>query len=113
MSTTEILRRGRERNRRRDKERERKRELQHQRIAELRERWARLGTDELLDELGACLFIGGSRPIHPATLWRGVKKGVYSRPIKVGEQAVRWPRCNLQADIARSNAGGDTHEIVT
>jgi hypothetical protein len=100
MSATEILRRDRERKRKRDQERERRRARRAKRIAELLERWKTQppGPDERLDELAACLYVGGSKPIDPSTLWRR-----YSPPIKVGAQAVRWPRRNLDADIARMN----------
>jgi predicted DNA-binding transcriptional regulator AlpA len=63
--------------------------------------------DELLDVAGACRLIGGSRPIHPATLWRGIKAGRYSRPIKIGPQSVRWRRSELAADIERMAAERD------
>jgi predicted DNA-binding transcriptional regulator AlpA len=55
--------------------------------------------EELLDIYAACQFIGGSRPINPATLWRGVKAGRYSKPIRIGPQSVRWRRAELAADI--------------
>jgi predicted DNA-binding transcriptional regulator AlpA len=64
--------------------------------------------DELLDCYEACKFIGGSRPINPATLWRGVKAGRYSRPIKIGPQSVRWRRSELQADLDRMIAERDS-----
>ena len=63
--------------------------------------------DDLLDVAAACQFIGGSRPINPATLWRGVKVGRYSKPIKIGAQAVRWRRADLEADIERMVAERD------
>ena len=31
--------------------------------------------DDLLDLAAACRFFGGSRPIHPATLYRGISQG--------------------------------------
>jgi predicted DNA-binding transcriptional regulator AlpA len=68
--------------------------------------------DELLDIYEACKFIGGSRPINPATLWRGVKAGRYSRPIKIGPQAVRWRRSELQSDIDRMIAERDSVEAA-
>jgi predicted DNA-binding transcriptional regulator AlpA len=61
----------------------------------------------LLDIYEACRFIGGSRPINPATLWRGVKAGRFSKPIKIGVQAVRWRRTELAADIDRMAAERD------
>jgi predicted DNA-binding transcriptional regulator AlpA len=63
--------------------------------------------DELLDVDEACRFIGGTRPINPATLWRGVKSGRYSRPINISPQLVRWRRSELQADIDRMIAERD------
>jgi predicted DNA-binding transcriptional regulator AlpA len=63
--------------------------------------------DDLLDLYETCRFIGGSRPINPATLWRGVKSGRYARPIKIGAQAVRWRRAELQEDINRMIAERD------
>ena len=57
--------------------------------------------DERLDEAAACAFIGGSRPIDPSTLWRGVKAGIYSKPSKVGLKIVRWTRGKLRDDLAR------------
>jgi predicted DNA-binding transcriptional regulator AlpA len=68
--------------------------------------------DELLDVRGACRFIGGSRPINPATLWRGVKAGRYSPPIKISVQAVRWRRSELAADIERMAAERHTPEAA-
>jgi predicted DNA-binding transcriptional regulator AlpA len=60
--------------------------------------------DDLLDTSAACQFLGGTRPINPSTLWRGIKAGRYSRPIKIGKQAVRWRKSELAADIERMAA---------
>ena len=86
------------RKRDRVKEYKRKLERRRQRIAELRARWAEFGPDDQLDEIGACLYVGGSKPIDPSTLYRRYSKGQ-----KVGAQAVRWSRRNLDADKARLN----------
>jgi predicted DNA-binding transcriptional regulator AlpA len=69
--------------------------------------------DELLDCFAACAFLGGSRPINPSSLWRGVKAGRYSQPIKIGPQSVRWRRSELQADINRMIAERDSAEATT
>ena len=66
--------------------------------------------DEYLDEEAACAFIGGTRPIHPSTLWRNVKSGRYSRPIKISKQAVRWRRSELLADLDRLVSERKPHE---
>jgi predicted DNA-binding transcriptional regulator AlpA len=69
--------------------------------------------DYLLDVYEACRFIGGSRPINPATLWRGVKSGRFSKPIKIGAQAVRWRRSELSADIERMAAEREATTDIT
>jgi predicted DNA-binding transcriptional regulator AlpA len=61
-------------------------------------------TEKLLDVKAACQLIGGSRPIHPATFWRGVKAGRYSKPIAVGPNLRRWYQSELEADVARAAA---------
>ena len=63
-----------------------------------------MSSEELLDEQAACRFLGGSRPIHPTTLWRGIKAGRYSKPFKVSAQLVRWFRSELAADVERMAA---------
>jgi predicted DNA-binding transcriptional regulator AlpA len=68
--------------------------------------------DELLDEAATCRFFGGTKPINPATLWRGVKKGRYSKPIRISDQAVRWRRSELQDDIDRMVAERDADEAA-
>lgn len=47
---------------------------------------------ELLDRREVCRFFGGTRPIDPATLYRGIRKGRYPAPIKVGPGSSRWLR---------------------
>ena len=56
--------------------------------------------DDLLDEVATCRLIGGTKPIHPSTLWRGVKNGLYPRPIPVGPNMRRWRKSKLVAVIA-------------
>jgi hypothetical protein len=63
--------------------------------------------DELLDEAAACRLIGGTKPIHPATLRRGVDAGRYSKPIRVSPNAKRWRRRELRADVERMAAERD------
>jgi hypothetical protein len=47
----------------------------------------------------ACRLLGGDdTPINPSTLWRWVKAGRYSPPIKVGTNAVRFKRSVLLAE---------------
>jgi predicted DNA-binding transcriptional regulator AlpA len=51
---------------------------------------------ELLDRRAACEFFGGTRPINPATLYRGIRKGLYPRPVKIGTLS-RWLRSEVEA----------------
>lgn len=64
-----------------------------------------LREDDLLDSKSVCRYFGGTRPIDPATLYRGIKKGRYPAPIHVGPGSSRWLRSEcetaLQAMIAR------------
>lgn len=64
--------------------------------------------DLLLDAKAVCGLIGGSRPINPATLWRGVKSGIYPSPIKVSPNANRWKRSEIVEAIERLAAARNT-----
>jgi predicted DNA-binding transcriptional regulator AlpA len=59
----------------------------------------RAAEDDLLDLKETCRFFGGSRPINAATLYRGVRLGRYPAPIKVGPNASRWLRSELEAAL--------------
>ncbi|MCA1513636.1 AlpA family phage regulatory protein [Bradyrhizobium sp. NBAIM01] len=56
--------------------------------------------NDLLDLRAVCRLIGGTKPIHPATLYRGMKAGRYPAPIKVGPNASRWLRSECEAALA-------------
>jgi hypothetical protein len=61
--------------------------------------------NEWLDIGAVCQFIGGTRPIHPSTYYRGVKAGRYSAPEQRGVNVKRVSRKKLEADLRRlSNA---------
>jgi predicted DNA-binding transcriptional regulator AlpA len=51
----------------------------------------------LLDRLEVCQRLGGTKPIDPATLYRGIKAGRYPRPIKVGPNSSRWVASEVEA----------------
>jgi predicted DNA-binding transcriptional regulator AlpA len=55
--------------------------------------------NQLLDRGEVCRFFGGSRPINPATLYRGIKALRYPRPIKVGPGSSRWLRSEVEAAL--------------
>ena len=48
----------------------------------------------------ACAVVGGAaKPIHPATYYRGVKLGLYTKPEKVAPNISRVDRTLLRARI--------------
>jgi predicted DNA-binding transcriptional regulator AlpA len=56
---------------------------------------------ELLDRDATCRFFGGSKPLNAATLYRGIRKGRYPKPIKVGPGSSRWLRTECEAVLER------------
>jgi predicted DNA-binding transcriptional regulator AlpA len=55
---------------------------------------------ELLTLRDVCALFGGSRPIDPSTLYRGIRAGRYPAPIKVGPGSSRWLRVEVEGAIA-------------
>jgi hypothetical protein len=55
--------------------------------------------DEWLDIAAACAVIGGNRPVHPSTFYRGVKAGIYPAPEKRGRNISRVNRGKLKASL--------------
>jgi predicted DNA-binding transcriptional regulator AlpA len=53
--------------------------------------------DEFVDTKTACAIIGGSKPVHPAALWRGVRDGRYPKPVHIGPNSVRFIKRELRA----------------
>jgi predicted DNA-binding transcriptional regulator AlpA len=52
-------------------------------------------TIELVDCDEACRVLGGNRPIHRATLYRGIRQGKYPPPIHTGPATSRWLKGEL------------------
>jgi predicted DNA-binding transcriptional regulator AlpA len=55
--------------------------------------------DHLLDRREVCRFFGGTKPLDPATLYRGIRKGRYPAPLKVGPGSSRWLRNECEAAL--------------
>jgi len=53
---------------------------------------------ELLDRREVCRYFGGSRPLDASTLYRGIRKKLYPRPVKVGGSS-RWLRAECEAAL--------------
>jgi predicted DNA-binding transcriptional regulator AlpA len=54
---------------------------------------------DLLDRREVCRFFGGTKPLDPATLYRGIRKGRYPQPVKVGPGSSRWLRAECEAAL--------------
>jgi predicted DNA-binding transcriptional regulator AlpA len=55
---------------------------------------------KLLTMTETCQFFGGSKPINPATLYRGIKAGRYPAPVKIGPNISRWLLARCEASLA-------------
>ena len=53
----------------------------------------------LLDRRAVCQFFGGTKPLDAATLYRGIAKGRYPKPVKVGPGSSRWLRDECEAAL--------------
>jgi predicted DNA-binding transcriptional regulator AlpA len=62
-------------------------------------------TMDLLDRTEVCRLFGGTKPIDPSTLYRGIGKGRYPRPVKVGPGSSRWLRHECEAALAAMIGG--------
>jgi predicted DNA-binding transcriptional regulator AlpA len=51
---------------------------------------------DLLDRVEVCRLFGGTKPINPSTLYRGIRVGLFPRPIHVGGSS-RWIRSECEA----------------
>jgi predicted DNA-binding transcriptional regulator AlpA len=52
----------------------------------------------LLDKVAVCQFFGGTRPLNPATLYRGIRRGHFPAPVRVGGSS-RWLRSECEAAL--------------
>jgi predicted DNA-binding transcriptional regulator AlpA len=55
--------------------------------------------NELLDRAEVCRRLGGSKPIDPATLYRGIKAKRYPAPLKIGPNSSRWLRSEIESTL--------------
>lgn len=54
---------------------------------------------QLLDKGEVCRLFGGTRPINPSTLYRGIRLGRYPKPVKLSPGCSRWLRDECEAVI--------------
>lgn len=55
--------------------------------------------DDLLDRDAVCRLFGGTRPLNPSTIYRGIRAGRYPAPVKIGPGASRWLRSECEAAL--------------
>ena len=60
--------------------------------------------ENLLDRGAVCRFFGGTRPLNPATLYRGIRRGHFPVPVRVGGSS-RWLRTECEAALAAMAEG--------
>ncbi len=66
---------------------------------------------ELLDRNAACEFFGGSRPIHVASLYRGIRQNRYPRPVKVGPGSAVGFAPSAKLPFRRWSRGGPCDDL--
>jgi predicted DNA-binding transcriptional regulator AlpA len=55
---------------------------------------------ELLDRRAVAEFFGGTRPLNPATLYRGIRRGRFPAPVRVGGCS-RWLRSECEQALSK------------
>jgi predicted DNA-binding transcriptional regulator AlpA len=61
---------------------------------------------ERLDIDTLCKYVGGSRPLHPSTIYRMIKANKLPVPIKLGPKSNRWLKSQVDAALAKLASGG-------
>jgi predicted DNA-binding transcriptional regulator AlpA len=56
-------------------------------------------TNDLLDLSAVRHAVGGTRPLHSATIYRLIKRGLLPAPIHVGPNTSRWLRSEIEAAL--------------
>jgi len=60
-----------------------------------------LDDDGLYDCKATCAILGGNRPIHFSTLYKGIRVGRFPKPVKIGPATSRWRGRDLRECIMR------------
>jgi predicted DNA-binding transcriptional regulator AlpA len=58
-------------------------------------------------------FFGGERPLHLSTLYRGIERGIYPRPVYVSANSVRWVASECHAARQRMLDERESRRPVT
>lgn len=63
---------------------------------------------EMMTLTETCIFFGGrSSPIDRSTFYRGVRNGLFPKPIKIGTKMSRWRLSDCQAALERMQSQGE------
>jgi predicted DNA-binding transcriptional regulator AlpA len=77
---------------------------------------AHVEDDGLYDLDFVCKFFGGSKPLHAATIYRGIAQGRYPRPVRPSPNVNRWVGRELKTarqmifDAPRAPLRSPTHK---
>jgi predicted DNA-binding transcriptional regulator AlpA len=58
--------------------------------------------DDLMSMKSVLRFFGGDKPIHASTLYRGMDRGRFPRPVKPSPNVARWLRSECEAAKRRA-----------
>ncbi len=50
----------------------------------------------LLTREEVCVFFGGTKPLNPSTLYKGIQAQRFPKPVKIGPQTSRWVRSECE-----------------
>jgi predicted DNA-binding transcriptional regulator AlpA len=64
-----------------------------------------VGGVALLDRKAVEVFFGGTKPLHPATVYRHIRAGRIPPPIKLSPGCSRWSLAECEAALARMVGG--------
>ena len=62
---------------------------------------------EFWDRFTVLAYFGGDRPLHLSTLYRGVQRGIYPKPVNLSANCVRWVASECHAAAQRMVAARD------
>jgi hypothetical protein len=67
---------------------------------------------ELWTRAAVLRFFGGDRPLHVSTLYRGIQRGRYPKPIRVSGNNARWLAGECRGALARMIAARDEPKLA-
>jgi predicted DNA-binding transcriptional regulator AlpA len=56
---------------------------------------------DFLDIKACCCLVGGTRSVHPSTIYRLINRRLWPKPVRVTPGSSRWLRSEVEAALAR------------